>query len=648
MKSLLIRVTIGLHQKDVEDKQMEYIDDWQERGFLLKKDNIYKLHSKYRAGKVTAPSADGSTYVQVLALNVRDLLVDSADLSGAVEGDLVILERFLGRSRSAPSAKVVQIVCADDSFSVAYLKSTQDSRSIVDIKSEHPAGVELSSDYLDQFEDGTLFKISNKMGKIVEVLGNLSDPLVDEKIVLAMYNRHDEFEDDVLELAKSFSEDVDVSKHTDRKDLTHLPFCTIDPVTAKDFDDAICFIPSSNTLYVAIADVSAYVTPFGAIDAEAIYRSFSIYLPHRSIPMLPRVLSERLCSLQPDVNRLAYVFEMQLNSETFEVDKSTLFEAVIHSRRRFTYEEIDSFFEHKLDTDTEDKDVVKYLLPLKNLTDELRTKRLINGFDFHSEELEMKLDSFGLIEKMEVAVQTPSHSLIEECMLLANKEAASMFKRGVFRIHDEPSNSSLQNLYLELASIGIIVDIKDNLRETVRAIQSEAASRDLVSEVDTLIIKAQMRAKYSPDNSAHFGLGFEKYTHFTSPIRRYSDLIVHRLLKAIQAEDTEESSYVLRNIDALCFAISDKEREVADIEFKFMDRKFARWASEHVGESFLARVVGVESELKAQILEPIYGAKVTLHSSEEVELFQDIFVTIKSANIATTKITASHTKSRDV
>lgn len=216
-----------------------------------------------------------------------------------------------------------------------------------------------------------------------------------------------------------------------------------------------------------------------------------------------------------------------------------------------------------------------------------------------------------------------------------------MYERGVFRIHEPPSPLKLQSLYTELASIGIFVESKGAIKETITAIQAEAEKRDLISEVDTLIIRSQMQARYAPYNTGHFGLGFERYTHFTSPIRRYSDLIVHRLLKAIQAKDTEEGSYVLRNIESLCTSISEKEREASDIEIRFQERKFARWAATVIGQQFKARIMHAEDTIVAEIHDVITGAKVSVTSPFGLMLFDDIMVKIESTNLATAKISAS-------
>ncbi len=632
MKSLLLRLSLGLHKQDILENEHSFIDEWLERAILVQEKEKFRFHSKYRAGTISAIQND-SAYLQAIGLYTRDLLIESENLNDAKEGDLVIVMRLMGR-RGTPQAKVVVIAGRAVSYSVGYISNREGHLSLLDIRTEHPVGVPLTPEQLSAYREGDCLQIDNQNNTVAKLLGNLDDPKVDELIVLAQYNKHDEFTQEVLELAQSF-ESVDASKYPHRKDLRDLPFCTIDPVTAKDYDDAIYYDAEKSILYVAIADVSEYVTPFGPIDAEAIYRGFSIYLPHRSIPMLPRELSETLCSLQPHEDRLAYIFEMHIDRETLQNTHSEVYEGIIHSQRRFTYEEIDAFFENSLHV--KEEAIANYLLPLQNLTDKLKIQRLKEGYDFRSKELEMQVNENQELIATTYAQETPSHALIEDCMLLANKAAAEVYNRGVFRIHEPPSQTKLQNLYQELAGIGIMVEAKTSMKETITSIQEQARERDLESEVDTLIIRAQMRARYAPENSGHFGLGFERYTHFTSPIRRYSDLIVHRLIKAIKAKDSEESSYVLRNIDALTIAISEKERESADIEIRYMQRKFARWASLHVNERFNARISTTETSLQAEIDDVIKGASVTITNSLPIILFDDVQIEITRVNLATAK-----------
>ncbi|MDK9692969.1 MAG: ribonuclease R [Sulfurimonas sp.] len=639
MKSLLIRLTHGLDEQDVTADERGYVEDFLAKEYITKKETIYKFNSKYRAGTLGLIQ-NGTAYLNVIGEYVHDLYIEDAESTKATEGDLVIVQRLLGK-RGTPSGKIVEIVGRAQTYSVAYIVVKEGRKSLVDLKTDFPIGIEISPQELNSYNEGDVFKINNQDLTIMECLGSINDPLVDEKIVLAQFNKHDSFSEEVLELSRSFKE-VDASLYPKRVDLRELPFCTIDPVTAKDFDDAICYVEETTTLYVAIADVSEYVTPFGAIDNEAIYRSFSIYLPHRSIPMLPRELSETLCSLQPHKDRLAYVFEMKLDLGTLEVSGSKVYEAIIHSQRRFNYEEIDEHFEGTLKPKNSSEELIFASIDkLRVITDALKEKRLKVGYNFRSHELEMFIDEQTNIVSTTYAEETPSHALIEDCMLLANKEAAKRFTKGIFRIHEPPSQMKLQNLYQELAGIGIFVDIKKSLKETIEQLQKQATEMGISSEVDTLIIQSQMQARYAPLNAGHFGLGFEEYTHFTSPIRRYSDLIVHRLLKAITKSDTEQGSYVLRNIESLCMSVSEKEREAATVEVEFMARKFARWANEHIDEVFQARVTATDPFFKAELHDTLQGARFLITHSMNAALFDDVKVRIDKVDIAKAKIYGS-------
>ncbi len=645
MKSLLIKLTHGLSEQDISTDELQHVNNFLAKKYITKKNATYKFNSKYRAGTLGLVQK-GTAYLNVIGELTRDLFIGEGDLGIAREGDLLIAQRLLGK-RGTPSAKIAEIVGRAQNYSVAYIISKDGRKSLVDLKTEHPTGVEITKDELDTYKDGDVFKINNQDFSIMQKLGNLSDPLVDEKIVLSQFNKHDEFEEEVLEITTSFKA-VDASKYPKRVDLRKLPFCTIDPVTAKDYDDAIYWDDKNSTLFVAIADVSDYVTPFGAIDNEAIYRSFSIYLPHRSIPMLPRQLSETLCSLQAHVDRLAYVFEMKLDLNSLEVSNSKVYEAIIHSDRRFNYEEIDDFFDGKLKAKNQtEKKIFTYLTKLRVVTDALKEKRLKVGYDFRSTEINMEIDENSNLISTYSAEETPSHALIEDCMLLANKEAAAQFERGIFRIHEPPSQAKLQKLYQELSSIGLFIDIKGSIKETISDIQKQARDMDLESEIDTLIIRSQMQARYAPMNSGHFGLGFEAYTHFTSPIRRYSDLIVHRLLKAINNNDTEEGSYVLRNIESLSMTISEKEREASTIEVEFMARKYARWAEANINKELKARISATEPEVKAELHDEIQGAKLNITLSENVVLFEDVTICIDKVDIAKAKIFARVIPSED-
>ncbi len=637
MKIFLIKLTHGVIEADLSSTERELLHELYAKGFLKLEDKTYTLHSKYRAGLIDLTQT-GSAYLQVIGTSMKDLFIEAKDLKGADKDDLVIAQRLIGK-RGKPSAVVSYIVGKAEHFGVAAIFLLNGEKTLTDLKTNTPVPIRLELNALNEYKEHDVFQIDYQKGLLTKHLGSLDDPHIDELIALALFNRHNEFEPDILAQAKDFGLSVDASQYPERKDLRHLPFCTIDPVTAKDFDDAIYFDEKEFALYVAIADVSSYVEPFGPIDTEAMYRGFTVYFPHKSVPMLPRELSENLCSLRPNEDRLAFTFKIFLDPSTLEVSETELYETLIHSRRRYTYAEVDAFFDGELSPkDDHDKVTMAYLPKLKEVTEGLREKRMVRGYDFRSREYDIHLNEEGLIESVHSEDETPSHGLIEDCMLLANKAAANMFERGVFRIHESPSPLKLQALYTQLSGVGIDVEIKGSIRQTITDIQKKAEQLGIAEEVDTLIIQSQMQARYAPDNQGHFGLGFDTYTHFTSPIRRYSDLMVHRLLKAILAKDLEQAGYLMRNIDALCEQISVLERE-ADYTAKDLEnRKYARWASERIGTVVKARIVSLEPAPVAILFDEIIGARIFLSGDEGLNLFGNVEIELTEASIATTKI----------
>ncbi|BCD60116.1 MULTISPECIES: ribonuclease R family protein [unclassified Nitratiruptor] len=643
MKEFILKLIRGIDKKDIPREYLPLVDDLLRHKIIKVDGKIYTISSKYRVGKIDI-ARNGTGFLEVLGIKAKDLLIEPQDLNGATKGDLVVAKRiFKGGGR--PKAKVVYILEKAFRFSVAYYD--KENNIFFNVKNEMPLSVKASKKSLKNLPDGTVVKIDNDAAFIVEVLGVLDDPFVDEKISLALYNKKEEFSKEAELEASAYGNVVDKSLYPNRVDLTHLPFCTIDPVTAKDHDDAIYFDQNSNTLYVAIADVSEYVSAMGPIDKEAKERGFSIYLPHKSIPMLPRSLSEGICSLKENEERLAFVSKITLN-KSYEPIKEELFDAIIKSRRKYSYDRVDEFIEGKrIGVDSTDEEILAWLMPLFKVTKELRKKRLQKGFEFTNPEIRLVLDENQELVETVIETETPSHALIEDCMLLANKATAKMFDYGIFRTHEEPSMEKIEELLNDLAQVGIFTKEYNTIHELFLHIQKEAEKLGIKEHVDRLLIRTQKQAGYTAENIGHFGLGFEKYTHFTSPIRRYSDLTLHRLLKALIQENTKQLDFILRNIEPLTVRISELEREAAKVEWDFMDRKFARWAKRNLGKRFRAIVTDPESTPIAQIDDEIKGARIFLPKAQ-VELFDTIIVEIIDVNIATTKIYAKVVEVLDV
>ena len=588
-------------------------------------------------------NARGVGFIEVFSDKpMRDIVVESKNLGGAHLGDIVVAH-LLSNKKSRQSAKILAVLEPANETSLVYLKRFGQAVLGVNIQNGLSLALRASQKSLKALPLGTLLKINNTNNEITEVLGLITDPNIDEKISLAIYNKKDEFSPACQDEARAWGDAVDPSMYKERVDLQHLPFCTIDPDDAKDFDDAIYYDTSNNELYVAIADVSEYVSAFNATDKEAKNRCFSIYFPHKSVPMLPRTLSENICSLRPDEPRLAFTFKISLNDD-LSVKKEELFSAIIKSKKRFTYNEVDKILENKSGCE---QGILDWLLPLHKITQRLKQIRLKKRFDFRSKELKMSLNDDGLIASTHFESETPSHALIEDCMLLANKAAAKMISKGIFRNHAPADIKKINFLLDDLAALGIEAQYESNLAAMIAKIQSKANELGIREDADKLIIKAQKRAEYSHTSSGHFGLGFETYTHFTSPIRRYSDLTLHRLLKAQLAKDDKLYNYLLEGIEATCEELNIKEREADKVAFDFMDRKFARWAEQNIGKEFICYISEISEPLIARLDDELKGARIILPNFT-CPLLTRVRVRIISSDIASAKIIGKVVEKLDV
>lgn len=646
MKELLRAITQGVQEKELTPKQLETVQDLVRQKFVKNSHKYYRLSDKYVAGELDVVS-NGVGYLSSFKMGAsKDLLIESNDINGGSKGDLVIAKRLF-KKRGRQKAKVVLVLQRAFSHVVVYTKLEQKRIVGINVKNGLSTTIAASQKSLKALPPKSVLKINNENGIIEEVLGVLDDPSVDEKISLAIYNKQEEFSKGALEEALSHGMSVDKALYPNYTDLTQLPFCTIDPHDAKDFDDAIFFDTKTHTLYVAIADVTAYVYPFGNIDKEARARGFSIYFPHKSIPMLPRNLSENICSLKPNEDRLAFCFKLTLEPSTCKVVKEELLRGVICSKRRFNYDEVDEFLEGKQEkVSSIDSLILEWLLPLKTCVDTIRKKRLTNAFEFRSDEVRMSVDEEQNLISTSIEKETPSHALIEDCMLLANKAAAKRIDFGVFRNHLPPSFERIEELLVDLEMIGLTFNFTPELPKLIHTIQTQANELKIRQDVDKLIIKSQKKAIYESESKGHFGLGFDTYTHFTSPIRRYSDLVLHRLLKAKIDSDEKLLKYQLQGIDELCENLSNLERESDRVAWDYMDRKFARWAYKRLGCEVEAIITDVGRVVIAKLDDEVKGARIFV-VDDDVELLERVKLRLIDADIAQAKIFAKVTARLD-
>ena len=384
-------------------------------------------------------------------------------------------------------------------------------------------------------------KNAQPIGRIVEILGEYTAPGMEIEIALRKHDLPYEFPPEVEKLSARFPANVLKTELREREDIRHLPLVTIDGETARDFDDAVyCERDGKGyKLYVAIADVSHYVHPHDALDREALTRGNSVYFPRRVIPMLPEVLSNGLCSLNPQVERLCMVCEMSLDAAG-DFGEYRFYPAVMYSHARLTYTKVASMLE-----DPKGEDAKQYgnLLPHIQLLYKLfkvllkaREKR--GAIDFETIETQMMFNDQGKIECILPVKRNDAHRLIEECMLAANVCASDFLKKHkqptVYRIHEGPTPEKLVALRDFLKEFGLQLSGGDapSAKDYARTL-TKIKDRPDAQLLQTVMLRSLRQAVYSPDNVGHFGLAYESYTHFTSPIRRYPDLLVHRAIKAV-------------------------------------------------------------------------------------------------------------------
>ncbi|MDM0119155.1 ribonuclease R [Variovorax arabinosiphilus] len=383
------------------------------------------------------------------------------------------------------------------------------------------------------------------VGRVKEVLGEIDDPGMEIEIAVRKYGVPHEFSEAGLAEAKALPDKVRPADKKGRVDLTDVPLVTIDGEDARDFDDAVYCEPAKVgrgkgwRLLVAIADVSAYVQTGSPIDIDAYDRATSVYFPRRVIPMLPEKLSNGLCSLNPEVERLCMVCDMLVAADG-EVYAYQFYPAVMFSHARFTYTEVAAILGNTRGPEAaKRKERVKDLLNLSDVYKALLKQRAKRGaVDFETTETQIICDDAGRIEKIVPRTRNEAHKIIEEAMLAANVCSADFIDGskhpGLFRVHEGPTTEKKEVLRGYLKAMGVGLSITDDPKPgEFQAIAEATKERPDAQQIHTMLLRSMSQAIYTPINSGHFGLAYEAYTHFTSPIRRYPDLLVHRVIKAI-------------------------------------------------------------------------------------------------------------------
>ncbi len=453
------------------------------------------------------------------------------------------------------------------------------------------------------------------VGRVIEVLGAHMMPGMEIEIAMHSHDIPSTWPDDVLEESARFGVEVTEADKANRKDVRKLPLVTIDGEDAKDFDDAVYCSKTANgwRLLVAIADVSHYVTPGSALDREALNRATSVYFPGRVIPMLPESLSNGLCSLNPDVDRLCMLCELSINKEG-QITRSGFKKAVMRSHARLTYTKVASML---IDGDEELRsqysDVVPYLSELHNLfTALLKARKKRGTIDFETVETRIVFDENKKIDAIVPVIRNEAHKLIEECMIQANIAAARFLQRrkipGLYRVHEGAKPSKLDDLRDFLGQRGLSLGGgEDPSAHDFATLIKLLDGRVDANVVQTVLLRTLLQAQYHPKNDGHFGLALGEYAHFTSPIRRYPDLLVHRAIThSVDGGKSSEYRYSEEDMEKLGAHCSTNERRADEAVRDVMDWLKCEYMQDHIGSDYEGSITTVTSFGLFVMLKNIY------------------------------------------
>jgi len=538
-----------------------------------------------------------------------DMFLSEKEMHQVLHGDVVMVRQSGVDRRGRPEAKIVEVLERGNNRVVGRLyeehgiqyvvaenrRITQDILVAPGESGTAKAGQVVMLEILKHPD-----KHAQPIGRIVEVLGNYADPGMEIEIALRKHDLPYEFPKDVETQAKAIAPVVSADDWAGREDIRKLPLVTIDGETARDFDDAVYCAPEKGgyRLVVAIADVSHYVKTGDALDREAILRGNSVYFPRRVIPMLPEELSNGLCSLNPKVDRLCMVCDMHISSSG-EIERYRFYPSVMHSQARLTYTQVAAMLaEPDGDLAKSNKAIVPHLQHLYELFQKLLHAREKRGaIDFETVETQMIFTGQGKIERIIPVIRNDAHKLIEECMLAANVCAAGYLQEHqhtvLYRIHQGPTPEKLEMLREFMKEFGLQLTGGDEPQASdYSKLLKRIKGRPDAGLLQMVMLRSLRQARYEPENIGHFGLGYDAYTHFTSPIRRYPDLLVHRAIKAVLHGKQYKPEQKWAELGAHC-SMTERRADDATRDVEAWLKCF--YMRDHLGSVFSGTVSSVTS-----------------------------------------------------
>jgi len=563
-------------------------------------------------------SRSGSGYI-IVEGREQDIFIPQRRLAGAMNGDTVRIRVWTPRGRNKPEGEVVEVVDRKVEF---FLGSYRDGRKygvVIPDRIEYDFDVAVMPENTNEAKDGdkVVVKVTewpqragrNPRGVITQVLGATGSTDIEMKGILINQGFELNHSMEAMEEAEAISETISPQEAHRRLDLREVLTFTIDPYDAKDFDDAISYRKLDNgrlEIGVHIADVSHYVRPGSALDDEAAKSTTSVYLVDRVLPMLPEKLSNGVCSLRPNEDKCTFSAMFEFD-EKYVIRKTYFKKTLTHSDRRFTYEQAQELIESDLKSvkasgDAEETKWTEIIQHVNMIAKKLRARRFKSGaIDFDSDEVRFKLDENGAPIDAYVKERKDSNMLVEDFMLLANRSVAEFISaKGKkleipfpYRVHDEPDADKMANLATFAAQFGIDLDLSSpkNIAKSYNRLTKLAAEREELAVLSPLAIRTMAKAEYTTDNIGHYGLAFENYAHFTSPIRRYADIHVHRILE----RNLGKTEYRVdkEGLEEHCKHISERERAATKSERESTSYFQVLYIKDHIGEEFAGKVNGV-------------------------------------------------------
>ena len=549
----------------------------------------------------------GFGFVEIAA-DTEDVFIPTEDINGALDGDIVVCEVTLTKDDGRKEGRIVRVLQRNLSTVVGeiYFKKgighiILDDKKLkldIEIPPKKNMGAVDGHKVVVQIES---IKKNQCIGKVIKILGHKNDPGVDIISIVEKYLIKYEFDKEVEEQLDSIPEEISEEDKVGRRDLTGITIFTIDGDDTKDIDDAISVEKLDNGNYklgVHIADVSYYVKEGSPLDLEAMERGTSVYLVDRVIPMLPHKLSNGICSLNPDVERLAVSCVMEIDSNGKTVDYE-IFESVIKSRIQMTYKKVNKILNNE-EIPEGYEPYVNDLKLMKELADIIRKAKMDRGYiDFETDEAKILVDDDCVPYDVVLRDRGPGEDLIEDFMIQANECVAThifyMELPFVYRVHEYPKEEKIKNFLAFVSSLGYNVpsNIKDLSPKSMQNLLHFLKDKKEYPVLSSQLLRNMQKAVYLPQNLGHYGLASKCYTHFTSPIRRYPDTTVHRLLRTYLFKNNMESDTIKHWEEKLvyvCDHSSERERASVDCEREVEDMKMAEYMEKHIGETFIGMI----------------------------------------------------------